>query len=103
MKRIKKFAGALLLCAALTAAGQIPSPEVAAIVARSQEALDRNDDQQDLGLIQAGLGLNPGGSRRRRQDRSLEVWRCRVAGLAAKLGLVEPSYRGRRYCILRSA
>ncbi len=44
MKLIRKFAGALLLCAALTAAGQIPSPEVAAIVARSQEALDRNDE-----------------------------------------------------------
>ena len=96
MKRIKKFAGALLLCAALTAAGQIPSPEVVAIVARSQEALDRNDDQQALSLIQAGFGRFPNDENLRIQMARVYVYQKhdrQAMGLLNAILLANPSSR----------
>ena len=71
MRPIRKLAIGLLLCAALTAAGQTPSPEVAAIVAQSQEALARHDDQQALSVIQAGFSRFP-------NDEALQIQKARV-------------------------
>src|SRR6267154_940185 len=96
MNRIRKFAGALLLGAALTAAGQIPSPEVAAIVARSQEALDRNDDQQALSLIQTGFGRFPNDENLRIQMARVYVYQKhdrQAMGLLNAILLANPSSR----------
>src|SRR5205807_8401671 len=94
--RIRKFAGALLLCAALTAAGQTPSPEVAAIIAQSQEALDRKDDQQALSLIQAGFGRFPSDENLRIQMARIYVYQKhdrQAMGLLNAILLANPSSR----------
>jgi len=93
---MRKFAGALLLCAALTAAGQTPSPEVAAIVAQSQEALDRKDDQQALGLIQAGFARFPNDENLRIQMARVYVYQKhdrQAIGLLNAILLANPSSR----------
>lgn len=96
MNRIGKLAGALLLGAALTAAGQVPSPEVAAIVAQSQQALDRHDDQQALSLLQAGFGRFPNDENLRIQMARVYVYQKhdrQAIGLLNAILLANPSSR----------
>src|SRR6266478_4972079 len=96
MNRIRKFAGALLLGAALTVAGQTPPPEVAGIIARSQEALDRNDDQQALSLIQSGFGRFPNDENLRVQMARIYVYQKhdrQAIGLMNAILLANPSSR----------
>ena len=102
MNRTSRIAAALLLLAVVSpAAGQQPSiaPEVAKIIAQSQEALNNHDDNAAISIIQQGFARFPNNKELRIQMARVYVYQKndrQAIGLLNAILLENPAHRHAR-------
>ncbi|MBZ5522415.1 MAG: tetratricopeptide repeat protein [Acidobacteriia bacterium] len=100
MKKVPKVVSVLVfLCGIgpVFAQQQAPSPEIAKIIAQSQEALNQHDDNQALGLLQAGFSRFPNDENLRIQMARVYVYQKhdrQAMGLLNAILMANPDHRG---------